>query len=372
MHPACGTLPVFLSLAVCAWAQSDPPHIFGLHDPGGENHMAEKGRKGWIVFTEELGRNPAATDGRDYRPWSGQGYGVIVRVNHGYGSSGTIPYSKYYDAFAQRVQNFVAASPGAWLWIIGNEMNWDQETPSDEGTPEPITPALYAQCFLKCRAKIKALAGHEGDQVIPGASGTYGLFQGWQDWVSYHVEVLDRIGQGNVDAVAIHTYTHGSNPAFVTDESRFLDPRVSQLHWNFRAYRDYLDAHPAWARSLPVYITETDQNDAWLDQNNGWVQAAYREINDWNQASGTQKIRALCLYRWQQKDSWVISGKWGVINDFRDAMNNDYRWPQTGQPGGGTGAPAAGGGGDGNGGGPCGLLGVEALLCLLLRGRSRR
>ncbi len=330
MNPARAWLPIFLSLAATVWAQADPPHIFGLHDPGGERHMAEKGRKGWIVFTEAVGRNPADLSGRDYRPWSNQGYGVIVRLNNGYGTPGTIPYSKHYDAFARRVQNFVAASPGARIWIIGNEMNWDQETPRDEGAAEPITPTLYAQCFLKCRAKIKALAGRSGDQVVPGASGTYGLFQNAQDWVSYHVEVLNRIGQGNVDAVALHTYTHGSNPAFVADESRFQDPRVSHLRWHFRAYRDYLNAHPAWARTLPVYITEADQNDPWLDQNNGWVQAAYREIDDWNRTSGTQKIRALCLYRWGNHDRWVISTKGGVINGFRDAMNNDYRWPGSG------------------------------------------
>ncbi len=321
---------MMIYLAFLACLQSDPPYLFGLHDPGGENHMAEKGRKGWIVFTEGIGRNPADLSGRDYRPWSDQGYGILVRLNHDYGSGGTIPYAKHHDDFARRVANFVAASPGAHLWIIGNEMNWDQETPAYEGVAEPITPTLYASCFLKCRAKIKALPGHAGDQVIPGATGTYGLFRGLQDWVSYHLEVLARIGQGNVDAIAIHTYTHGSNPAFVSDESKFQDPRVSHLHWNFRAYRDYLNAHPTWARVLPVYITETDQNDPWADANGGWVQAAYREINDWNQASGTQKIRALCLYRWQNKDQWVIQSKWGVINDFRDAMNNDYRWPSAG------------------------------------------
>ena len=30
-----------------------PPYIFGMHDPGGEFLMADKGRRGWIVFTHE-------------------------------------------------------------------------------------------------------------------------------------------------------------------------------------------------------------------------------------------------------------------------------------------------------------------------------
>ena len=38
-----------------------------------------------------------------------------------------------------------------------------------------------------------------------------------------------------------------------------MGPPYEAYHYNFRAYRDYLNAHPAWARSLPVYITETDQ-----------------------------------------------------------------------------------------------------------------
>jgi hypothetical protein len=322
------TLLSLFALAAPAWAQSgESPYLFGLHDDGGENHMTDLGRKGWILFTEGIGHNAADPSGKDYRPWSNQGFGILVRLNNDYGSGGSIPYRKHYDLFAQRVANYVAASSGAHLWIIGNEMNWQVEWPAYEGPEEPTTPALYAECFLKCRAKIKALAGHAGDSVIPGATGTYGLFQGTQDWVSYHLEVLSRIGQGNVDAIAIHTYTHGAEPWLVSDENKFLDPRVSTLHYNFRAYRDYLNAHPAWARALPVYITETDQNNAWLDSNNGWVKAAYKEINDWNLTSGTQKIRSLCLYRWQKKDQWAIDGKWGVINDFRDALQNDYRWP---------------------------------------------
>ena len=44
----------------------DSEFIFGLHDPGGEQNMADMGRKGWILFTEELGADPNNTSGRDY------------------------------------------------------------------------------------------------------------------------------------------------------------------------------------------------------------------------------------------------------------------------------------------------------------------
>ncbi|MBC7255608.1 MAG: hypothetical protein H5T66_05830, partial [Chloroflexi bacterium] len=41
-----------------------------------------------------------------------------------------------------------------------------------------------------------------------------------------------------------------------------------------------------------------------------------------------QKIRALILYRWEQYpgDMWYIRGKNGVIEDFRAALQHDYRW----------------------------------------------
>jgi hypothetical protein len=123
--------------------------------------------------------------------------------------------------------------------------------------------------------------------------------------VQYHVRVLELLGQAGLDAIAVHTYTHGPDPALVVDEAH-MGPPYEAYHYNFRAYRDYLNAHPAWARSLPVYITETDQVGPWEDANRGWVWAAYREIDEWNQ--------------------WDITRKGGVIADFRQALDNDYRW----------------------------------------------
>ena len=258
-----------LSGVVCATGPAaaqgygESPFIFGVHDPEGAPHMADK-RKGWILFTEELGRDPVNASGRDYRPWADQGFGIIVRLNHGYGpTNGTLPYAKHYAAFAQRAARFVAGSPGAHIWIVGNEMNWDQEWPRYEGTTEEITPDRYVQAFRQVRSAIKALSGHAADQVVPGALGTYGPpTAGGLSFVQYHVRVLELLGSGGLDAIAVHTYTHGTDPALVVDEAH-MGPPYEAYHYNFRAYRDYLSAHPAWARSLPVYITETDQVGPW-------------------------------------------------------------------------------------------------------------
>jgi hypothetical protein len=82
-------------------------------------------------------------------------------------------------------------------------------------------------------------------------------------------------------------------------------------------------AIPERYHHLPTYITETNQNQSWLDENNGWVKAAYKEINDWNQGDG-QKIHCLILYRWPKFDQYHIDGKGKVQDDFREAQAFEY------------------------------------------------
>jgi hypothetical protein len=359
----------------------DSPYIFGLHDPGGENLMAQANRRGWILFTVEVGSDPSNQSGFDFSPWANQDYGIICRINNGYGSAGTIPPSSLYPNFARRVANFVAASNGCKIWIIGNEMNHSQEWPAIPGaagtiapaaaprpttprgrdadptgrgsptrfsalnpTPasaparagaamsgfEPITPSLYANCFRQCRDAIKLTSGHGDDQVVIGAVAPWNNQVTYPsnpigDWVVYFTDLLAALGISGLDGIALHTYTHGSDPALVTDKTTMNSP-FQNHHYNFQAYRDFMNVVPATMRGLPVYLTETDQDVPWLDQNNGWVRAAYAEIDRWNQQANAQQIRALILYRWPPFDKWHIEGKQGVINDFAEAMRSDYRW----------------------------------------------
>ncbi|RME60717.1 MAG: hypothetical protein D6790_08830, partial [Caldilineae bacterium] len=112
----------------------ESPYIFGIHEPGGEGHMAAAGRKGWIVFTEGVGSDPnefrATGDyNGDYTRWSEAGFGVMVRLNNAYKPNGTIPHRQHYEDFARRCANFVRASRGCHIWIIGNEMNFWVERP---------------------------------------------------------------------------------------------------------------------------------------------------------------------------------------------------------------------------------------------------
>lgn len=380
----------------------DSPYIYGLHDPGGEQIMGDANRRGWIVFTEEIGSDPGNMAGKDFRLWSSQDYGVICRINHGYGAAGTIPTSNRYEDFALRVANYVAASPGCKIWIIGNEMNHIQEwpawgasrgltarrteaepplrgpdadprgrgssnrfsalhatpaPPAEPGAPsqpepfapetpapapapassrsglagyEMITPSLYVRCFLLCRNAIKSLPGHADDQVLIGAVAPWNdntRYPGNEigDWVQYFSDVLAGLGPTGLDGITLHTYTHGPDPALIYDRSK-MNPPFQNRHYNFLAYRDFMEVIPAAMRDLPVYITEANQDDPWLDQNNGWVQGAYAEINWWNQQPGAQQIRALALYRWPPYDKWYIQGKDGVIDGFRAALMSGYQW----------------------------------------------
>ena len=91
--------------------------------------MGWSGRKGWVLVTEELGDDPGNHDTRNYADLADAGYGVIVRLNHGYGAKGTLPRSSRYEAFAKRCGNFVQGSSGCHIWIIANEMNLAVERP---------------------------------------------------------------------------------------------------------------------------------------------------------------------------------------------------------------------------------------------------
>ncbi|MFM7175076.1 MAG: M23 family metallopeptidase [Caldilinea sp.] len=359
----------------------DSPYLFGLHDPGGEWLMAQSGRRGWVLFTEAVGSDPNDRSGVDYRPYSDQDYGVMVRINNGYGAVGTIPAPENYPVFAQRVANFVAASPGCRIWIIGNEMNHSQEWPQSgaaralgapasgaavqgvdqdpfgRGSPtrfsalqpqvraaapalasaraglRPILPADYINCFRRCREAIRALPGHGGDLVVIGAVAPWNAELTYPanpigDWIVYFTDILNALGPAGCDGIALHTYTHGSDPALIADTST-MNPPFQNRYFHFQAYRNFMNAIPANMRALPVFITETDQDISWLDRNNGWVQAAYAEIDRWNRQPAAQQIRALLLYRWRRDDQWYIDGKNGVMDDFRAALANDYRWRES-------------------------------------------
>lgn len=329
-------------------------YIYGMHDRGGEHLMKQGGQaKGWVLVTEELRANPNDHGGSNYTDLSEQGFGVVVRLNHAYGADGTIPLPNQYQNFARRVANFVKNSPGAHIWIIGNEMNLEREQPrkfSGAAQADPITPRLYATCYKLCRDAIHNLPGHADDQVIVGAIGPWnpetpydadpqGVYPAnkiaggpgnypyhgfWGDYIQYLRDTLRAIGPNHCDGIAIHAYTHGVEPDLVFSNQKMNAP-FDKYNFHFRTYRDQMNAIPGEFRGLPVYLTEIDQDEAWENANRGWVKNAYQEIDAWNKA-GNQQIRCAILYRWPRLDKWSIVDKPGVQQDFKEAIAKNYQW----------------------------------------------
>lgn len=291
--------------------------LYGIHDPGGE-HLLPKG--GWIVFTEGIGCDPNDMSGGDYRQWADKGYNVLVRLNNGYGPSGTIPAPNRSGDFGKRCANYVRNSPGATRWIIGNEPNHEQEWP--DGVL--ITAADYANCFRLAADAIHSQAGAH-HKVIVAAIAPWTDRAG--DWLQYQAQVLQAVA-GYADGIALHTYTHGTDRDLIYSTATMMPP-YQDRYYHFFAYRQLLGAVPPAMRALPAYITETNQGDVpWADANSGWVCNAYAEINWWNEQPATQKIMCLCLYRWPVGlDRWGIADKTRVHDDLKRSVSMGYKSP---------------------------------------------
>jgi len=310
-------------------------HLFGMHDwsPDWGKAIKNAGVTAWAVLTCELGDNPDDTSGQDFRQMADYGVTPLVRLNYSHSGKGTLPLSTRYLAFAERVANFVAASPGCRNWIIGNEPNYANiEAPwtpeGDMGERQPITPDQYAACFLLCRQAIQGLPGHEQDDVLLAAVAPWNnqtRYPGNElgDWVKYFNHMLTAIGPHNLEGICLHVYTHGPGTMLITDEARMESP-FQDYRYNFRAYQDFLALVPISYRFLPVYITEADQVFPWRNQKSGWITRAYAEISQWNSVPGHQSIKALALYRWSTDDNWCIQTAPQAVAEFYEALENNY------------------------------------------------
>jgi N-acetylmuramidase len=307
-----------------------PPYIYGLHEPGGEHLMLDAGRPGWVVELARIGHDPGHVPSGDYSSLTNRGLRVIVRLNNGYGSEGTIPRRELYSAFARACASFAARCRGCNTWIIGNEPNHEVERPDGQ----LILPADYADAYRRCRTEIHRVGGHQGDQVLVAGPALWnattiypGNLKG--DWVKYFTDILALIPTNECDGFSIHTYTHYHDPSRIKIDVPFARPGYHHLRDEFRSYRDLMEAIPARFRNLPVYITETDpteRNRGWGDGHNlGWVRTAYEEIAAWNSNPAHQPIQALVLYRWfraADQPEWSICDRPGIQDDFRGALTS--------------------------------------------------
>ncbi len=346
-----------LPLGFSAW-------IFGMHAadiaddaPNHRQRIRElfesKGKRGWVLFTQALGSNPNMGFNDELRQrlwnWAKSGYGVIVRLNHSYYPSGTLPDSPFYDDFAATCARWVElylkhaeekASRYTWIIQIGNEPNNPTEHPGDVGViRENITPKLFARAFNKVYAAIKGVLPQV--YVAPGAVDPYNskvmqLVNRRYRPLEYFQEMLDGISK--LDALILHAYTHGPSVGAITALTPFSD-FMTDHYFNFQTYRQFMERIPAKWKNVPVIIGESNHicrapdaptcenpaHQGWINANIAWVRAAYQEIHSWNAIPHIQQIQGLLLYRWLG-DQWELHDKDQILLDFTQAMENDYRW----------------------------------------------
>ena len=282
-------------------------YIYGLHDRGGE-HLYQG--RGYTLVSEEL----------RHTDWQGPPSAdteTIARLNWGYYPNGTIAPDDQMGTFATRCGEYARRFPLVNIYTIGNEPNKASEWPNGKA----ITPLDYAECFVLCRDAIKR--ANPNAIVCMGAVAPWNIESG--DCIRYFEQVLTLLA-GDLDGITIHAYARTPNPADITSEARWAAP-YGHWHAGFRCYQDFMRAIPESLRHLPVYLTEMNQNAAWVDVDNGWVSTAYDEINRWNQENA-QQIRCALLYRWLKHDQWAIDGKGRVQADFRRAVERGYQWRQ--------------------------------------------
>lgn len=353
---------VFLAATPAATVRAEEtPWIYGIHDHEPApweylNRLKAAGVRGWVTATVEIGSNPGDHGGGDFRAFSNDGHTVIVRLNNGYGTAGTIPVPSKYDDFAQRCANYVAATRGAEIFVIGNETNLANEWPMVGGWRSYISPQSYAECFRKCYNAIKAVRPDVKVLCQPLApfAGPYGAGADHDGnplgWTAYMNQMLTAISaSGGIDGIAIHINSRGYTYADVHSTAK-----VNGQYFSFYVYKDWINlGTPAALRTLPYYATECNGIYYWkgghpecMDYGNprctyqqGWIGWIYDEIDAWNQAqaaTGEGIIRCVNMYRWcAYCDGWNIDGspqKAQILADLQASAANDYRWPGGGVP----------------------------------------
>lgn len=293
-----------------------PRYLYGIHDPGGEHLMQDA--PGTVVYTVDVRSDPPI----DFTHQSAAGLRAIVRLNWSHHGAGTIPPSQeLWPDFARLCADYAAGCVAVRDFIVANEPNHEQEW----GKAPPIQPATYAACYKQVYAAMK--------QARPQAQIAPAAIAPWTDavgmgWIEYFQQMLRTIGPSHIDFLALHAYSRGYDPASVQSTAK-MDPPYQRYYSGFRTYLDFLAAVPREFTALPVDITETNGDEAWPDRNTGWVQAAYAEISRHNHAKSSQKIRSLCLFRWQHFEGqpWGFEHKPGVHEDFRAAVAERYPAP---------------------------------------------
>lgn len=303
-------------------------NIFGMHDysPVWADMVVGAGRTAWCVNTEGIGRDPNDMGSKQYDDHGGR-ITHIARLNCGYGTTGTIPLPQYYGDFAQRCANF-AKGTNAKYFVVANEICLEWERPDGQ----EIKFEDYIRCYNLVYEAIKAV---RPDALIsPQAHGTWNPATRYPenpsgDWCLVVKHQLERIV--GCEWIALHAYAHYHDPQLIYSNEKMGNPEFSHRHYHWRVLQDQLAEIPERFRHLPVIVTEANGEESWKNENNGFLQAMYADVDHWNKQSGNQQVAGVCIYRWPCNLDGLDRGvecKQGVIDDFRQSLNSDYQWTE--------------------------------------------
>lgn len=363
-------IAVFSAFTWASVHAAESLYLYGIHDhdPNPQeylNHFTSGGVTGWVTATVAIGHNPNDHGGVDFRFISNQGHTVICRLNNGYCGDGTIPLPQYYADFATRCANFVAASRGCSIWVIGNETNLSVEWPPSGRHKFYVSPQAYATCFGQVYNAIKTVAPthkvcsqglapfagpYGGGNVDCGGGDIYSADGVPINWVQYMNQMLTAIANaGNgPDGIALHINSRGYTIDDIHSTAK-VNANGQLLYFSFYVYKDWINLGiPPSLYHLPLYATECNGIYYWDGGHSecascsnpscchqpGWMQEIYAEINRWNTidapAAGKPIFHCVNMYRWcSWCDEWNIDGsarEAQIKADLDAAVTHAYRW----------------------------------------------
>jgi hypothetical protein len=287
-------------------------NIYGIHeyDERWGSLVKQAGRQAWTLLLTELSGNYGGIQ------WNEPNITPIVRLNWGYGRTGTIPTPDKYDEFAKRCAEFVKNSHGLKRFHIGNELSLEWEWP-DGRKP---TMAEYVSCYHKVYDAIK--------KIMPDAMVTFAPPAPWNptfegDWVDLIPKMCKEIGYDKIDFIAIHAYTKGYELEKF-DVLQPMNPPYQHRNFSFAVLYEQIKAIPNELKHLEIHITEANGDGPWSENHSGrWAQTFYHKIEEWNR-NNQQKILSGILFRYNSHDAkWHIDDR--SLNDFRESLQWNYQ-----------------------------------------------
>lgn len=323
------------------------PYIYGMHDYNStvQSLLTHGGEpRGWVLILQSLDGYTGGLNSEVVNA-ANAGLGVVVRLHWGYGTTGTLPPQSQYSTYASRAANFITTHIDYCLFYsIANEPNLCAEWPAggaaDGGCDpnctsirEQITSARYASAFQQVYNALSPSVQSRAKLLLAPTGVWAGNFNcaahGFEvfDFLCYLREILALIPEHMIGGFTFHPKTHTHSVSEITSTAlsspSFGCGQNERVHWYFKVYEDLMDEIPVNQRDKPVFFKELNPHDGggWQNQDNGYVVAAYNEINAWNAAHPDRLITAMMLYRWDDgNDIWDIHSRPLVQQDLQNAV----------------------------------------------------